>query len=119
VSDSLSIAKYVQSVLVTYRIGKTPRRALFRALKYLDANHTSPSGLIANQLPAAKNRRAYGYYYSFSGGGGYEGAYGGYGSDSDDAESEPEEILPFIDVPGKTVEKEKQDSFSIPGWPPR
>ena len=119
VSDSLSIAKYVQSVLVTYRIGKTPRRALFRALKYLDANHTSPSGLIANQLPAAKNRRAYGYYYSFSGGGGYEGAYGGYGSDSDDAESEPEEILPVIDVPGKTVEKEKQDSFSIPGWPPR
>jgi len=88
VSDSLSIAKHVKSVLVTYRIGKTPRRALFRALKYLDANQTSPSGLIANQLPAAKNRRAYGYYYSFSGGGGYEGAYGGYGSEID---SEPAE----------------------------
>lgn len=78
VSDSLSIAKLVQSVLVVYHIGKTPRRALFRALKYLDANHSSPAGLIANQLPSTKTRRAYGYYYSFSSGGGYDGAYGGY-----------------------------------------
>jgi len=80
VSDSLSIAKHVQSVLLAYRIGKTPRRALFRALKYLDANHTAPSGIVANQLPAARTRRAYGYYYSFSGGGGYDGDYGGYGA---------------------------------------
>lgn len=101
VSDSLSIAKHVQSVLVTYRIGKTPRRALFRALKYLDANHTSPSGLIANQLPAAKTRRAYGYYYSFSGGGGYDGDYGGYGalvdedgtSDDDEVNSPEKKVL--------------------------
>src|SRR5690606_32157073 len=78
VSDSLSIAKLVQSVLVVYHIGKTPRRALFRALKYLDANHSSPAGLIANQLPSTKTRRAYGYYYSFSSGGGYDGTYGGY-----------------------------------------
>jgi len=85
VSDSLSIAKRVQSVLVVYHIGKTPRRALFRSLKYLDANRTSPSGLIANKLPAARTRRAYGYYYSFSGGGGYDGEYGGYGSDDGDS----------------------------------
>jgi len=88
VSDSLSIAKHVQSVMLVYCVGKTPRRALFRALKYLDANHTSTSGLIANQLPAAKTRRAYGYYYSFSGGGGYDGEYGGYGPAKEEAPSE-------------------------------
>ena len=84
VSDSLALAKHVQSVLLTYRIGHTPRRALFRALKYLEANRTPTAGLIANQLPSAKTRRAYGYYYSFSGGGGYESSYGSYGPREDD-----------------------------------
>lgn len=119
VSDSLSIAKHVQSVLVTYRIGKTPRRALFRALKYLDSNHTSPSGLIANQLPAAKNRRAYGYYYSFSGGGGYEGAYGGYGhrEEVEVAEALPGEKAPSLVKRGKS-ETGEESSVSFSG-PPR
>lgn len=96
VSDSLSIAKLVQSVLVVYHLGKTPRRALFRALKYLDANHSSPAGLIANQLPSTKTRHAYGYYYSYASGGGYGGSYGGYEAVTEAEADTAEEEIPFI-----------------------
>lgn len=70
VSDTLLIARHVQSVLVVYRAGRTPRGALLRALKNLRSNRTEAAGLVANLLPRLKRGSgyAYGYYYSYYGG---------------------------------------------------
>lgn len=75
VSDALPIAKLVDSVLLVYRMGKTPRRALDRLLKTLQSNGTPPAGIVANGLPRSRRKGSYGYYYSYYGGAGY----GGYG----------------------------------------
>jgi capsular exopolysaccharide synthesis family protein len=73
VSDTLPIAKRAQSVIMVYRMGKTPRKALFRAMKTLRANHAEPVGIVANQLPRVAGRGAYGYYYGYHGGGAIDG----------------------------------------------
>ena len=80
VSDTLPIAKHAQSLVLVCRVGKTPRGAIKRALKILDANQTRPVGIVANGLPKTLSKSGYGYYYSYYGGSGY-GAYGGYGSE--------------------------------------
>ena len=80
VSDTLPIAKHAQSLVLVCRVGKTPRGAIKRALKILDANQTRPVGIVANGLPKTRSKSGYGYYYSYYGGSGY-GAYGGYGSE--------------------------------------
>lgn len=73
VADTLSLARLVQTVLLVYRTGKTPRYAFQRALKVLRANRSEPAGIVANLLPRV-GKRTYGYYY-----GGYGGEnYGGY-----------------------------------------
>lgn len=75
VSDTLSITKWAQSVVLIYKMGKTPRTALLRALKSLRARKCEPVGIIANLLPRVSRRGAYGYYYSYAGGG-VQGYYG-------------------------------------------
>lgn len=71
VSDSLALAKQVQSVVLVSRIGKTPKGAIKRAIRILTDNHTDPIGVVANGLPKTRTKGAYGYYYSYSGGGSY------------------------------------------------
>ena len=76
VSDTLPLAKLCQTVLMVFRIGKTPRAALRRSLKVLRANRTEPVGIIANRLPRTKGARSQAYYYSYYGGDHYSGYYG-------------------------------------------
>lgn len=70
VSDTLLISRHVQTVLLAYRTGNTPRGALLRALKSLRSNRTEAAGLVANMLPRLKRASGYahGYYYSYYGG---------------------------------------------------
>lgn len=75
VSDTLPIAKLCQTVLMVFRIGKTPRAALRRSLKVLRANRTEPVGVIANRLPRTRGARSQAYYYSYYGGDHYSGYY--------------------------------------------
>jgi capsular exopolysaccharide synthesis family protein len=76
VSDTLPVAKRAQSVILVYRMGQTPRKALSRALRTLRANHVEPVGIVANQLPRVNRRSSYGYYYGYHGGGAIDGYYG-------------------------------------------
>jgi Mrp family chromosome partitioning ATPase len=73
VSDTLPIAKRAQTVIMIYRMGKTPRKALFRALRNLRSNQAEPVGIVANQLPRVVGRSGYGYYYGYHGGGAIDG----------------------------------------------
>jgi len=72
VSDSLPLAREVQSVLLACRLGKTPRKALMRSMKTLAINRTLPAGLVANALPLPKNKLLYGYYYGYHGSAAYD-----------------------------------------------
>lgn len=85
VADTLSISKLVQSVLLVYRVGMTPRGALIRALKTLRANGSEPIGIIANRLPRPRSKGSHGYYYGYHGGGQYSDYYTGYGSSGKEA----------------------------------
>jgi len=67
VSDTVPLAREVQSVLLACRLGKTPRKALQHSMKTLALNRTLPAGLIANALPLPRNRLLYGYYYGYHG----------------------------------------------------
>lgn len=71
VADTLPIAKLAESVVLVCRIGKTPRGAIKRAIRVLEANHSAPVGVVANGLPRTRSKGAYGYYYSYYGGGNY------------------------------------------------
>ena len=71
VSDTLPIAKLVQSVVLITRVAKTPKGAIKRAIKILNLNGSDPIGVIANGLPKTRTKGAYGYYYSYNSGGGY------------------------------------------------
>lgn len=71
VSDSLPLAKLAESVVLVCRVGKTPRGAIKRAIRVLEANHSAPVGVVANGLPRTRTKGAYGYYYSYYGGGNY------------------------------------------------
>ena len=72
VSDTLPVAREVQSVVLACQLGKTPRKALQRSLKVLSDNRTPPVGVVANHLPLPKSRLLYGYYYGYYSGSGYE-----------------------------------------------
>lgn len=75
VSDTLPLAKLCQTVLMVFRIGKTPKAALRRSLKVLRANRTEPVGIIANRLPRTRGARSQAYYYGYYGGDHYSGYY--------------------------------------------
>lgn len=63
VSDSLSLAKHVDSVCVVVRYGKTPRRAILRAVKLLHQAGAKLAGLVLNRMPSNRGAAYYYYYY--------------------------------------------------------
>ncbi len=73
VSDSIPIAKLVQSVVLVVRMGSTPKGAIKRAIRVLSDNGSHPVGIVANGLPQTRTAGAHGYYYSYSSGGSYSG----------------------------------------------
>lgn len=73
VSDSIPIAKLVQSVVLVARMGRTPKGAIKRAIRVLSDNGSHPVGIVANGLPRTRTMGAHGYYYSYSSAGSYSG----------------------------------------------
>ncbi len=66
VSDTLSLVKYVQTLCVVIRAGRTPRRAVLRALRVLKQAEAPTAGIILNYLPqrGRMGMDPYHYYYS-------------------------------------------------------
>ncbi|MDD5260449.1 MAG: polysaccharide biosynthesis tyrosine autokinase [Methylacidiphilales bacterium] len=66
VSDTLSLVKYVQTLCVVIRAGRTPRRAVLRALRVLKQAEAPITGIILNYLPqrGRMGMDPYHYYYS-------------------------------------------------------
>ncbi|MBL9156012.1 MAG: polysaccharide biosynthesis tyrosine autokinase [Verrucomicrobiales bacterium] len=73
VSDTIPIAKLVQSVVLVARMGRTPKGAIKRAIRLLTDNGSHPVGVVANGLPRTRTMGAHGYYYSYSSSGSYSG----------------------------------------------
>jgi capsular exopolysaccharide synthesis family protein len=69
VSDTLLILSLADTVCLVVRSGKTPRRAIARAMELMARANVSPSGIVLNFLP---QYRGAGYYYHY----GPEGRYG-------------------------------------------
>ncbi|MEM7603343.1 MAG: CpsD/CapB family tyrosine-protein kinase, partial [Verrucomicrobiota bacterium] len=67
VNDTLVMAKHVDIVCLVFKMWKTPRKALARALTQLEGNSSYPAGVISNFMPNRKGLGQYGYYYSYSG----------------------------------------------------
>lgn len=63
VSDSLSLARHVQAVCIVLRFGKTPRRAINRALQLLRQASAPLAGLVINRTPVRRGAAYYYYYY--------------------------------------------------------
>ncbi|HXY61021.1 MAG TPA: CpsD/CapB family tyrosine-protein kinase, partial [Chthoniobacterales bacterium] len=63
VSDTLLMAKHVQTICMVVRANKTPRNAVHRALMLLTTAGNRPAGLVLNRLP---RRRGAGYYYYYA-----------------------------------------------------
>ena len=61
VSDTLLLAGKVQTAVVVVRSGKTPRKAVERAVQLLSKAGAPIGGIVLNLVP---NRRVGGYYYS-------------------------------------------------------
>jgi capsular exopolysaccharide synthesis family protein len=80
VSDTLLVLPGVQTVCLTVRSGKTPRKAAMRALQTLKNCDAPLAGVILNVM---KRRRGGGYYYNY-----YDYSYhSAYGADQSEAES--------------------------------
>lgn len=77
VSDTLMIAKYVQTVILVIHGGRTPRKPVARTVELLKKAGAMPAGLVLNLLV----HRAGGYYYYYNNYYGY--GYGYYGRDED------------------------------------
>jgi capsular exopolysaccharide synthesis family protein len=77
VSDTIPIAKLVQSVVLVARMGSTHRGAIKRAARILSENGTHPVGVVANGLPRTRTTGGHGYYYDYSSSGSYSN-YSGY-----------------------------------------
>lgn len=63
VSDAMSIAPYVQAVCLVLRFGKTPRRAVKRAIILLQKTNARIAGIVMNRMPKRKGASYYYYYY--------------------------------------------------------
>ena len=63
VSDTLALANKVHQVILVLRFGKTPRRAIQRALKLLDNAGAKMGGLVMNRMPSRRGSAYYYYYY--------------------------------------------------------
>jgi polysaccharide biosynthesis transport protein len=75
VSDTQLIARYIQSVCLVVRAGKTPRRAIVRAFSLLAQAASNPGGIVFNRI----GRRSRDKYYFSEYAGEYANA-GGHGS---------------------------------------
>jgi capsular exopolysaccharide synthesis family protein len=73
VSDSLLLLKYVQTVCLVIHAGKTPRRAVLRAVQRLTDSGSRPVGFIMNRMPQHSGAD---YYYHYSAGEYGKGVYG-------------------------------------------
>jgi capsular exopolysaccharide synthesis family protein len=77
VSDTLVIAKYIQTVILVIHGGRTPRKPVSRTVELLTKAGAKPVGIVLNLL---LHRRSGGYYY-YSNYYGY--GYGHYGREED------------------------------------
>ncbi|HTE89308.1 MAG TPA: hypothetical protein VK639_10160, partial [Terriglobales bacterium] len=63
VSDTLILARSVQTLCIVIRSGRTPRRAIARACRLVhQAGHT-PDGLVLNCMTRSGDAGYYSYYY--------------------------------------------------------
>ena len=63
VSDALLIAAYVHATCLVIRAGKTPKRAIRRALHQLEKAGAKVAGFIFNRLPVGGASAGYYYYH--------------------------------------------------------
>ena len=63
VSDALLIACSAHTTCLVVRAGKTPKRAIRRALNQLRVAHASIAGFVFNRLPIQGRSAGYYYYY--------------------------------------------------------
>ena len=75
VSDTLVLAPHVDQTILVVRSGKTPRRAVLRAVSLLRKAGAKMAGFVLNRLPTGRSAGYYYYYYGDK----YEkdSAYGG------------------------------------------
>ena len=63
VSDALLVAAWAQATCFVVRAGKTPKRAIRRAINQLQVGHASLAGFVFNRLPIQGRSAGYYYYY--------------------------------------------------------
>lgn len=63
VSDSLVLAPYAQKTILVIHSGKTPRKAILRALHLLRKSGAHVAGFALNRLPTGRLAPYYYYYY--------------------------------------------------------
>jgi polysaccharide biosynthesis transport protein len=63
VSDALLIAAFVHATCLTVRAGKTPKKAIFRAICQLQKARARIAGFVFNRLPVEGRSAGYYYYY--------------------------------------------------------
>ena len=63
VSDALLMAVYVHATCLVIRAGKTPKRAVRRALQQLEKAGAKVAGFIFNRLPVGGASAGYYYYH--------------------------------------------------------
>jgi len=63
VSDTLLILPFVDQVCLVVKSGKTPHRAVKRAVDVMTRANVEPSGIVLNYLPQTSGR---GYYYYYA-----------------------------------------------------
>jgi polysaccharide biosynthesis transport protein len=63
VSDALLVAASAHATCLVVRAGKTPKRAIRRAINQLNVAHASLAGFVFNRLPIQGRSAGYYYYY--------------------------------------------------------
>jgi polysaccharide biosynthesis transport protein len=63
VSDALLVAASAHATCLVVRAGKTPKRAIRRAISQLHVAHASLAGFVFNRLPIQGRSAGYYYYY--------------------------------------------------------
>jgi polysaccharide biosynthesis transport protein len=82
VSDTMYLLDLVDVICLVIRSGRTPRKAIGRAVQVMERSGKSPSGIVLNFLP---EHTGYGYYYYYSYNN-YYGVKGVYGTEEEGGE---------------------------------
>lgn len=87
VADTISLLPFANIVLLVVRAGKTPERAVQRAISEMKRVGTKIDGLVLNQLP---KQGGFGYYYYYYSKDGYKasGVYGAPGANGNHSSAE-------------------------------